>query len=87
MTRRIANADELVQALRSLQNDSFPNGAVIKFREIDYALLPLIEQIKADLEIDVMVRRVNTLFNAVHIVLLTGWGSTIYTRWESTGPG
>jgi hypothetical protein len=65
-TRRISNSEELVRALRALGNESFPNGAAVKFIEIDYASLPLADQIRADLEIDVMVRRVRSIIHHIY---------------------
>lgn len=59
IARRISNSDELIASLRSLEQESFPNGAAVKFRVIDYSTMPLKEQIAADLDVDVMVRKIH----------------------------
>ena len=53
--RTIKNDAEVVRALRSLETRSFANGARVRFRDVDYNLLSFEDQIKVDLDTDVMV--------------------------------
>lgn len=53
--RTIKNDAEVVRALKSLETRSFANGARVRFRDVDYNLLSFEDQIKVDLDTDVMV--------------------------------
>lgn len=53
---RLAVHLQVVRSLKQLESESFGNGAVVEVRDVDYNLLGLEEQIKNDLETDVMVR-------------------------------
>ncbi|KAK7241523.1 EGF domain-specific O-GlcNAc transferase [Aureococcus anophagefferens] len=53
--RTIENDGEVVRALKSLETRSFANGARVRFRDVDYNLLSFEDQIKVDLDTDVMV--------------------------------
>lgn len=46
---------QVVQALKTLERQTFPNGAEVEVRDMDYNLLSFEEQIMNDLETDVMV--------------------------------
>ncbi|KAH8065127.1 hypothetical protein JL722_2033 [Aureococcus anophagefferens] len=54
--RTIKNDAEVVRALKSLETRSFANGARVRFRDVDYNLLSFEDQIKVDLDTDVMGR-------------------------------
>jgi hypothetical protein len=45
----------VVAALKSLESRTFRNGAKVRFQDKDYNLLSFEEQIKVDLETDIMV--------------------------------
>lgn len=45
----------MVATLRTLEKQIFPNGAEVEIRDVDYNLLSFEDQIKNDLETDVMV--------------------------------
>lgn len=47
---------QVVRSLKRLEGESFGNGAVVEVRDLDYNLLSWEDQIKNDLETDVMVR-------------------------------
>ena len=53
--RTIKNDAEVVRALKSLETRSFANGARVRFRDVDYNLLSFEDQVKVDLDTDVMV--------------------------------
>jgi hypothetical protein len=46
---------QVVARLKELENQQFANGAEVRFRDADYNLLSFEEQIKMDLETDIMV--------------------------------
>ncbi|CAN0461789.1 unnamed protein product, partial [Scytosiphon promiscuus] len=46
---------KVVRSLKQLERETFPNGAVVEVRDLDYNLLSFEDQIKNDLETDVMV--------------------------------
>lgn len=46
---------KVVQGLKALEGEGFPNGAVVEVRDADYNLLSFEEQIQHDLETDIMV--------------------------------
>jgi hypothetical protein len=45
----VSNEAEVVAALRSLEGQTFPNGAAVRFQDVDYNVLSFKEQIKIDL--------------------------------------
>ena len=45
----VSNEGEVVAALRSLEGQTFPNGAAVRFQDVDYNVLSFKEQIKIDL--------------------------------------
>lgn len=47
---------QVVRSLRQLEKESFGNGAMVEVRDLDYNLLSWEDQIKNDLETDIMVR-------------------------------
>ena len=53
--RMIRNDADVVSALKSLENETFRNGARVKLSEVDFNLLSFPEQIKHDLQTDIMV--------------------------------
>jgi hypothetical protein len=53
--RMVRNDAEVVAALKSLEQQTFPNGAQVRFQDVDYNLLGFKEQIAKDLETDIMV--------------------------------
>ena len=53
--RMIRNDAVVVTALKSLEGETFTNGAVVKLSEVDFNLLSFPEQIKHDLKTDIMV--------------------------------
>lgn len=48
--------EQVVRSLKNLESESFGNGAVVEVRDLDYNLLSWEDQIKNDLETDIMVR-------------------------------
>lgn len=46
---------KVVQGIKALEGEEFANGAVVEVRDADYNLLSFEEQIKHDLETDIMV--------------------------------
>lgn len=46
---------QVVQTLKTLERQTFPNGAEVEVRDMDYNMLSFEEQIMNDLETDVMV--------------------------------
>lgn len=53
--RTIKNDGVVVSALKGLEERTFPNGARVVFRDLDYSKLSFDEQIAANLDTDVMV--------------------------------
>ena len=53
--RMVQNDHELVTALKGLEKETYVNGAQVVFQDVDYNLLSFEEQIKVDLQTDVMV--------------------------------
>jgi hypothetical protein len=46
---KVSNEAEVVAALRTLEGQTFPNGAAVRFQDVDYNVLSFKEQIKIDL--------------------------------------
>ena len=46
---------QVVNALKALEKEAFENGAVVKVQDMDYNLLSFEEQIKVDLQTDIMI--------------------------------
>jgi hypothetical protein len=46
---------KIVKSLKSLENEKWSNGAIVKFRDVDFNLLSFEEQIKIDITTDIMV--------------------------------
>lgn len=46
---------QVLRSLKALESEPFGNGAVVEVRDLDYNLLSFEEQIKNDLETDIMV--------------------------------
>ena len=46
---------KVLASLRTLQEETFGNGAEVEIRDVDYNLLSFEDQIRNDLETDVMV--------------------------------
>eukprot|EP00903_Cladosiphon_okamuranus_P018385 g16911.t1 len=55
LQRRVKNEAEVVRSLKQLESETFANGAEVEVRDLDYNLLSWEDQIKNDLETDVMV--------------------------------
>lgn len=53
--RMVRNDAEVIAALRELEQATFANGAKVKVQDVDYNLLSFEEQIKVDLQTDIMV--------------------------------
>ena len=53
--RVIKNDNEVVQALKELESESFNNGATVKFQDVDFNLLSFEDQIKVDLQTDILI--------------------------------
>ena len=53
--RVIKNDNEVVETLKELEKESFNNGAIIKFQDVDFNLLSFEEQIKIDLQTDILI--------------------------------
>ena len=53
--RSVRNDGEVVRALKSLEGRAFPNGARVTVRDVDYSSLSFEDQIKTNLDTDVMV--------------------------------
>ena len=53
--RSVRNDGEVVRALKSLEGRAFPNGARGTVRDVDYSSLSFEDQIKTNLDTDVMV--------------------------------
>ena len=53
--RVIRNDNEVVSALKELENESYNNGAKVKFQDVDFNLLSFEDQIKVDLKTDIMI--------------------------------
>ena len=53
--RMVSNDQEVVAALRGLEQKTFPNGCKVKFQDVDFNVLSFTEQIAVDLATDVMV--------------------------------
>ena len=53
--RMIRNDADVVKALKSLEKETFKNGAQVKLSEVDFNLLSFPEQIKHDLRTDIMI--------------------------------
>lgn len=51
----IKNDKKVVEALKGLEKETFKNGARVKLLEADFNLLPFADQIKADLQTDIMI--------------------------------
>lgn len=47
----MSNEEEVVKSLKGLESRTFPNGAVVRFQDVDYNVLSFREQIKIDLGI------------------------------------
>ena len=52
---KVRNEAAVISSLKALEDMSFANGAHVKFQDVDYNLLSLRDQIKVDLETDIMV--------------------------------
>ena len=46
---------QVVRSLKALEGRTFENGAVVEVRDMDYNLLSFEDQIKNDLDTDIMV--------------------------------
>ncbi|CAN0473917.1 unnamed protein product, partial [Ascophyllum nodosum] len=55
LQRKVKNEAEVLASLRTLQEETFGNGAEVEIRDVDYNLLSFEDQIRNDLETDVMV--------------------------------
>ena len=53
--RMVVNEKELIDSLKMLENEHFVNGAEVHVVDVDYNLLSLEEQIKNDINTDIMV--------------------------------
>lgn len=53
--RMVQNDKEIVAELKKLESNVYANGAQVVFQDVDYNLLSFEEQIKVDLQTDVMV--------------------------------
>jgi hypothetical protein len=53
--RMVMNEDELMIGLKALERETWSNGAIVEVQLADYNLLNLEEQIKHDLDIDIMI--------------------------------
>lgn len=53
--RQVRNDAEVVSTLKELETTTFKSGAKVKFQDVDFNLLSFEEQIKVDLETDVLV--------------------------------
>ena len=53
--RSVRNDAEVVRALKSLEGKQFPNGAKVRVQDVDYSTLSFEDQIRANLDTDVMV--------------------------------
>ena len=53
--RVIKNDQAFATAMRGLEGITYRNNATVRFREVDYSLLSFEEQVRVDLETDVMV--------------------------------
>ncbi len=53
--RMVRNDAEVVKALKGLENEGFGNGVIVKVQDVDYNVLTFEEQIKIDLQTDIMV--------------------------------
>ena len=56
LQRTIKGEDDLLESLRGLEKETFENGAKVLVRDVDYNLLTFEDQIKIDLQADIMVR-------------------------------
>eukprot|EP00904_Undaria_pinnatifida_P005266 jgi/Undpi1/186/HiC_scaffold_1.g00183.m1 len=55
LQRRVKNEAEVVRSLKALEGKTFENGAVVEVRDMDYNLLSFEDQIKNDLDTDIMI--------------------------------
>lgn len=55
LQRTIKNEDDLLKGLRALEGETFLNGAKVIVADLDFNLLTFEEQIKVDLQTDIMV--------------------------------
>ncbi|CAN0043798.1 unnamed protein product, partial [Laminaria digitata] len=55
LQRRVKNEAEVVRSLKTLEGKTFENGAVVEVRDMDYNLLSFEDQIKNDLDTDIMI--------------------------------
>lgn len=55
LQRTMKNEDKLLETLKELENHTFKNGAKVIVRDVDYNLLTFEDQIKIDLQTDIMV--------------------------------
>ncbi|CAM9823055.1 unnamed protein product [Ascophyllum nodosum] len=55
LQRKVKNEAEVLASLRTLQEETFGNGAEVEIRDVDYNLLSFEDQIRNDLETDVMI--------------------------------
>lgn len=53
--RMVRNDDEVSRALKTLESESFPNGARVRIQTVDFNILTFKEQITVDLQTDIMV--------------------------------
>jgi len=53
--RMVKNDQEIVSSLKELEGMKWRNGAIVKFRDVDFNLLTFEEQIKIDVTTDIMV--------------------------------
>ena len=51
----VRNDAEVVQALKSLEKESFNGGKIVKVQDVDYNILSFEEQIAIDLGTDIMI--------------------------------
>ena len=56
LQRTMKNEDKLLESLQQLESQTFINGAKVVVRDVDYNLLSFEDQIKSDLQTDVMVK-------------------------------
>lgn len=55
LKRTMRDEDKLLSDLKALERETFPNGAKVKIESFDFNLLSFEDQIKIDLQADIMV--------------------------------
>lgn len=56
LQRTLQNEVDLLAMMKKLEMETFSNGAVVTIKDVDYNLLSFEEQIKTDLQTDIMVQ-------------------------------